>query len=106
MQQISAHQLKDMLEKSEDPPLLLDVREPVEHQICKIEGSLLIPMQSIPDQLDNLDPDQQTVVICHHGMRSLQVAEYLQNHGFSKIINLDGGIEQWRLMIDPSMRAY
>ena len=106
MQQISAQQLKSRLEQNNNPPLLLDVRESFEHQICQIEGSLLIPMQSIPGALNTLDPERETVVICHHGMRSLQVAEFLESNGFNIIINLDGGIEQWRLTVDSSMPAY
>ncbi len=106
MQQITAQQLKSKLENDESLPILLDVRETMEHQICQIEGSLLIPMQSIPDALESLNSDQEIVVICHHGMRSLQVAEYLQTNGFSKVMNLAGGIEQWRLTVDPSMTPY
>ncbi|MEE9344226.1 MAG: rhodanese-like domain-containing protein [Methylococcales bacterium] len=106
MQNITAQQLKVRLEQDDSSPILLDVRETVEHQICHIEGSLLMPMQLIPDALDNLDPEQEIVVICHHGMRSLQVAEYLQNNGFSKVMNLSGGIEQWILTVDLSLTAY
>ncbi len=106
MQNITAQQLKVRLEQDDSSPILLDVRETVEHQICQIEGSMLMPMQLIPETLDNLDPEQEIVVICHHGMRSLQVAEYLENNGFSKVMNLSGGIEQWRLTVDLSLTAY
>ncbi len=111
MQKITAQQLSTMLEQDEHPPLLLDVRETAEHHICQIEGSLLIPMQLIPSELNEgelnkLDVEQKIVVICHHGMRSLKVAEYLQGNGFNQVMNLDGGIEQWRLTVDPSMSAY
>ena len=106
MQNITAQQLKVKLEQDDISPILLDVRETVEHQICQIDGSLLIPMQTIPDALGNLDPEQEIVVICHHGLRSLQVAEYLQSNGFNKVMNLSGGIEEWRLTVDLSMTAY
>ncbi len=106
MQNITAQQLKVKLGQDDISPILLDVRETVEHQICQIDGSLLIPMQTIPDALGNLDPEQEIVVICHHGLRSLQVAEYLQSNGFNKVMNLSGGIEEWRLTVDLSMTAY
>ncbi len=106
MQQITAQQLKSRLEHDAVLPILLDVRETLEHQICQIEGSLLMPMQSVPDALEILNREQAIVVICHHGMRSLQVAEYLQGNGFSQVMNLTGGIEQWRLTVDLSMQAY
>ncbi len=111
MQKITAQQLSTMLEQDEHPPLLLDVRETAEHQICQIEGSLLIPMQLIPSELNEgelnkFDVEHKIVVICHHGMRSLKVAEYLQDNGFNQVMNLDGGIEQWRLTVDSTMSAY
>ncbi|MEE9412415.1 MAG: rhodanese-like domain-containing protein [Methylococcales bacterium] len=106
MQQITAQQLKSRLEQDNDFPILLDVREAMEHQICQIAGSLLIPMQLIPDALESLNSEQEIVVICHHGIRSLQIAEYLERNGFSKVLNLAGGIEQWRLTVDRSMEPY
>jgi rhodanese-related sulfurtransferase len=106
MQQITAQQLKTRFDNDAVLPILLDVREIREHQICRIEGSLLIPMQSIPDALETLNSEQEIVVICHHGIRSLQVAEYLQEKGFSQVMNLAGGIEQWRMTVDLSMQAY
>ena len=63
-------------------PLLLDVREPWEHGICRIAGSRLVPMQQIPSQLDTLPRESAIVVICHHGMRSLQVAAFLVEAAF------------------------
>jgi rhodanese-related sulfurtransferase len=106
MQEITASQLKAILDQDQQQPVLLDIRETREHQICHIEGSLLIPMSLIADAMDTLDSEQQIIVICHHGMRSLQVAKLLEENGFNQVSNLQGGIEQWRLTVDTSMPAY
>lgn len=106
MLQITPQELKQLLDKNDSQLLLLDVREPYEYAICSIEGSVLIPMRMIPEQRKTLDPHRKTVVICHHGIRSVHVIEYLQSHGFKDLVNLEGGIEQWRQTVDPSMSAY
>lgn len=106
MLQITPQELKILLDKDDSQFMLLDVREPFEFAICSIEGSILIPMRMIPEQRKTLDPDRETVVICHHGIRSVHVIEYLQSHGFKHLINLEGGIEEWRQTVDPSMSAY
>lgn len=87
-------------------PVLLDVREPWEFQICHINGSTLIPMGQIPTRLDELDPSQEIVVICHHGIRSRQVAMFLMSRGFGNLINLSGGVEAWAREVDPQMATY
>lgn len=106
MQQITPTELKDYLEKSDDKPLLLDVREPMEYQFCHMAGSRLIPMGQIPFKIGELDPDQATVVICHHGIRSLQVAHYLSQQGFRNVLNLQGGIDAWAIEVEPTMPRY
>ncbi|MCH9699694.1 MAG: sulfurtransferase [Gammaproteobacteria bacterium] len=106
MLQITAPELKTLLDEEDAQYMLLDVREPYEFAICNIKGSVLMPMRMIPEQRKTLDPDREIVVICHHGIRSAHVIEYLQSHGFKHLINLEGGIEQWRQMVDPSMPAY
>lgn len=107
MQQYSAKELKDRLDEQEhSAPLLLDVREPWEFEHCRIEGALNIPMNQIPQQLDTLDSARETVVICHHGMRSLQVAQFLSRQGFADVINLSGGIDAWSLEVDPAVPRY
>ena len=98
--------LKQFLAESETTPLLLDVREPWEFDKCRIEGSLLIPMRQVPTALEELEPDQATVVICHHGIRSRQVCFYLEQQGFSNVINLEGGVEAWAQDVDPDMPRY
>lgn len=88
------------------PPVLLDVREPWEYQTCRIEGSTLAPMNTIPARAQELDPETETVVICHHGARSLQVALFLERNGFSNLYNLQGGVDAWADQVEPSMPRY
>ena len=90
----------------ENQPVLLDVREPWEFNICHIEGSRLLPLGEIQQRMRHLDPDFETVVICHHGIRSRQVGMYLEYQGFSNIINLVGGVEAWAREVDPHMATY
>lgn len=107
MQQIRAARLAEWLADETRPaPLLLDVREPWELEQCRIEGSLHIPMHLIPMQADQLDPNRDTVVICHHGGRSMQVAMFLERRGFTSLFNLLGGVEGWACEVDPGMRRY
>ena len=87
-------------------PLLLDVREPWEFDTCRIPGSQLMTMASVPARQEDLDPAQAIVCICHHGERSLQVAAFLERAGFDKVYNLTGGVHGWALQIDPSMPTY
>jgi rhodanese-related sulfurtransferase len=107
MKQITPPQLADWLQDTGRPaPVLLDVREPSEFSYCAIPGSLPMPMASVPARLQELDPDAEIVVICHHGGRSMQVAMFLERQGFSKLINLAGGVAQWAQQVDPSMPQY
>ena len=107
MQQLTVHQLADWLADAQRPqPVLLDVREPWEIERCHLPGSQSVPMGSVPSRLQELDPDAETVVICHHGMRSMQVALYLEHSGFSTVHNLAGGIHAWSEAIDPTLPRY
>lgn len=103
--QISAIELKNKIQNG-DPLLLLDVREPHEFQYAHIEKSVSIPLNQIPYRLDELDRQQDIVVICHHGMRSQQAANYLAHYGFEKISNLRGGIDAWSCECDNSVPRY
>ncbi|MBT5265539.1 MAG: sulfurtransferase [Rhodospirillaceae bacterium] len=85
---------------------VLDIREPQEVAICVIADSLCIPMQQIPQHLESLERDHPLVVLCHHGMRSDMVAEFLRNNGFENAWNLDGGIDAWARLIEPEMARY
>jgi len=92
----------------QDPaPLLLDVREPWEFAIARIDGSVNMPMSGLGAiWRDALDPARETVVICHHGGRSFQVALFLERAGFAQVANLDGGINAWAEEVDPAMPRY
>tara|TARA_A100000164_G_scaffold339128_1_gene333921 strand:- start:244 stop:558 length:315 start_codon:yes stop_codon:yes gene_type:complete len=103
IKEILVTQLKDCLSKNEI--VLIDVREQEEHDICNIEPSIHIPMNKIPSHLDKLDKDTGYAIICHSGVRSHNVCFYLQNHGF-KVRNVVGGIHQWAMEIDSTMKTY
>ncbi|MBI4005151.1 MAG: sulfurtransferase [Gammaproteobacteria bacterium] len=103
--QLTAEQLKADLDKN-GSLLLLDVREPWEYQICHIDGSVNISMHLIPSSVEQLDPEKEIVVICHHGIRSLQVANYLAERGFNKVTSLEGGVDAWATSIDQTMPQY
>ena len=92
--------------KAGDSILLVDVREPWEYEICRIEGAQLIPMRAIPANLQQLDVDQDVICYCHHGQRSLDVAAWLRAQGVESAQSLAGGIDRWSLEIDPSIPRY
>lgn len=110
MRQISVRDLADWLaaaSRNERPaPVLVDVREPWETEICRIDGAIALPMASIPARQQELDPERDTVLICHHGARSFQVALFLERNGFSSVINLSGGIDAWSRDVDATMPKY
>lgn len=86
--------------------VLLDVREDSELAICRIEGALHIPMGEIPERHEALPKDAPLVVLCHHGMRSLNVVQFLEAKGFENAINLSGGIHAWANEVEPDMARY
>lgn len=86
--------------------MLLDVREPVEYQTAHVEGSTLIPMNEIPMRIQELDPDEHIVVMCHHGVRSANVAAWLRQQGFEKVQSMRGGIDLWSHLVDPKVPVY
>ena len=106
MRELSSDECKAYLEQATDQPLLLDVREPWEYRIVHLEGSTLIPMRQIPQQAEALDPARETIVICHHGIRSRQVARFLEGCGFSNIVNLAGGLDAWARNTDTGLSVY
>ena len=106
MRRFSALELKQYLEKADTSPLLLDVREPWEYQVCRIPNTQLLPMRQVPMAVDSLDRNRETVVICHHGVRSFAVARFLEQAGFTNVVNLDGGVAGWARDVDPSMPTY
>lgn len=98
--------LKDYLDQAKKAPMLLDVREPWEYERCHIPNSTLVPMRQIPNILNDLSLDQEIVVICHHGIRSRAVANYLVQRDFKNVINLSTGIDGWAKDVDPSIPLY
>lgn len=107
MRQMRPTELKNWLDDpAREAPVLLDVREPWEFELCHLDGSVLMPMASVPARLVELDPAAQTVIICHHGGRSMQVAMFLAQRGFDQVINLAGGVAGWAAQVDPGMPQY
>jgi rhodanese-related sulfurtransferase len=95
------------LRQQPDAPLLLDVRESWEYDTASIPNSLLMPMGDVPSRAHTeLDPDAPIVVMCHHGARSLNVAIWLRDQGFTHAQSLSGGIDAWSRTIDPEIPRY
>ncbi len=95
--------------KAGTPTVLLDVREPEEFAVCKIEGSQPMPMNTIPpnlQQIETLADTADVIAICHHGVRSLQVAYWLRQQGVENCFSMSGGIDRWSMEIDPKVPRY
>ncbi len=101
---ITARKLKQRLDAG-DRPLLLDVREPWEFELARIEGSVLVPMSELEERFSEFDPAEETVVICHHGSRSAHVTQALRGAGFFRVINLEGGLDAYA-DVDDSVPKY
>lgn len=107
MQHLRPAELKAWLDDpARGKPLLLDVREGWEYERCHIQGARLLPMSVISRQVGELDREAETVVICHHGVRSFHVARFLEQNGFTRVINLTGGVDAWAKEVDPAMPTY
>lgn len=90
-----------------EKPILLDVRELWEYQTAAVEGSTHIPMGEIPARANtDLDPDAHIVVMCHHGVRSMNVTVWLRNQGFERVQSLSGGIDAWSRSVDQRVPRY
>lgn len=88
---------------------LVDVREPEEHRAAHIEGAQLVPMRTIPANLqsiEGLSDEADVVVFCHHGVRSLQVVNWLREQGVANATSMAGGIDRWSTEIDPAVPRY
>jgi adenylyltransferase/sulfurtransferase len=103
--EITPAEAKHRLDRGENV-LLVDVREPWEFEICRIAGAKLIPMGTIPANLQTLDTDEEVICYCHHGMRSLDVAGWLRGQGVTRAKSLAGGIDRWSAEIDASVPRY
>ena len=106
MRHFTAKQLHEHISTTDNEPLLLDVREQWEFDYCQIDGSKLVPMGQIQHHVNKLNPQRETIVICHHGIRSRQVCYYLESLGFTDVVNLDGGVEAWACDVDQQMKRY
>ena len=107
MQHLTAPELANWIADASRPkPILLDVREAWEFETCHLDGALPIPMRTIPARLAELDPDAAIVCICHHGARSMQVAGFLEQNGYTHITNLTGGMHAWSTQVDSSVPTY
>jgi len=103
--EISAKEASILRENNKEA-VLLDVREESELAICRIEGALHIPMGEIPERYNALPKGAPLVVLCHHGMRSLNVVQFLEAKGFGNVVNLAGGIHAWAMEVDSNIRRY
>jgi rhodanese-related sulfurtransferase len=103
--EIEPAELKRRLTRGDDIRVL-DVRESGEIAYAPFPGALHVPMDDVPSRVSELDPGAEWVIVCHHGIRSAQVAIYLQRLGFEKVTNLSGGIDQWSLTVDQSIPRY
>ena len=101
--EVEVLELKKMVQNNE--VVLLDVREPYEIEICNVKGSLFIPMNEIPQNIDELDKEKKYAVMCHSGVRSLHVSNYLNSLGYSAL-NVTGGIDMWSLSVDKNLKRY
>ncbi|SFD82756.1 Rhodanese-related sulfurtransferase [Thiohalospira halophila DSM 15071] len=106
MRQVEPAEFKAWLEAGE-APRILDVREPWEYEVAHLPNSTLIPLGELPSRAaEELDPAEPLVVLCHHGVRSLQAAYFLEHQGFADVINLTGGIDRWSQAVDPATPRY
>lgn len=103
--QLSALELQAFLNENPDA-IILDVREEDEIALCSLPGHIHIPMNAIPLRHNELPDNRPIVLYCHHGIRSLQCAMYLENIGFEQLYNLKGGIDAWSLNVDSSVKRY
>lgn len=106
--EIKPADVKKRLDEGENL-LLIDVREPGEHQICRINGAPLIPMRTVPEriqEIESLADEALLVVFCHHGVRSLNTVSWLRKQGVENCVSMAGGINAWSTHIDPEVPKY
>lgn len=106
MQPISPTELAARLGDAPESLCIVDVREPWEREICRIEGSLGVPLGELPHALQRLDRTRPTVLVCHHGVRSAMAARHLIAEGFAEVYNLEGGVAAWADEVEPGMARY
>ncbi|MBD1878342.1 MULTISPECIES: rhodanese-like domain-containing protein [unclassified Coleofasciculus] len=108
--QISVEELASRLADSPESLQLVDVREPQEVAIASIEGFENLPLSEFADWADQIqtqfDPHAETLVLCHHGIRSAQMCQWLQMQGFTNVKNIAGGIDAYSIRVDPTISQY
>ncbi len=105
MQQMTVQELADRIQAG-TAPTIIDVREPFEYKLARIDGAVLKPLGEIYQWARELDKEQEYVLQCHTGSRSFQAAYMLERMGFKKVVNLVGGIDDWSLRVDPTVLRY
>jgi adenylyltransferase/sulfurtransferase len=104
--EVSIAEARDLLADSKNGAVLIDVREPFELDICRVDAAQAIPMREIPQRLADIPRDRPVLLMCHHGGRSLRATQFLRAQGYANAINLKGGIDAWAEVVDPSLRRY
>jgi rhodanese-related sulfurtransferase len=105
--EVSPREAKARIDRGQ--AILVDVREPEEFAPSRIEGTELMPMQTVPAQLQHLEglaDERELLVLCHHGVRSLQVAAWLRERGIENCFSVAGGIDEWSREVDPGVPQY
>jgi len=103
--EITPQELKARMDRHESI-VLLDVRDDWETKLARLDNGVHIPVEEIELRKEELDPREETVVYCHHGIRSAAVADYLRRLGFERVVNLSGGLDEWARTVDRSMKRY
>jgi adenylyltransferase/sulfurtransferase len=103
--EIAPHDLKARIDRN-DRPVLVDVREDWETKLCRLENAVHIPIEELELRAEELNPADDIVVYCHHGVRSAAGADYLRRLGFTRVRNLSGGLDAWARSVEPTMRRY
>jgi adenylyltransferase/sulfurtransferase len=103
--EISPVQLKQRIDAGENL-FILDVRNPNEYQICRIPGTVLLPLPELPSRFAEVPKDREVIVHCKSGTRSAKAIEFLKSQGYTKLVNLMGGIMAWADKVDPGMTRY
>lgn len=106
MRDMTVQEIYKYLQNNTTPPLLLDVRESWEYNICHLPNTRLVPTHNIINIINELDIEQEIIIICHHGVRSRHVARFLEQQGFKNIINMQGGMAAWSRDIDHKVATY
>ena len=105
MKEMSVQELKAKLDAKDDF-VLIDIREPHELEISKLDEAMHIPMRDMPDEMEDMDTDREYVILCRTGSRSYRMVQYMMEEGFTNVYSLLGGINDWASKIDPSMQQY